>query len=1324
MVNDEVISSRNIQPEDVEALEDAAAQDQEALAIGQAGETIVVNRPAPGQTVEIQAAAGQTYVLTFAPGDAQVEIQGANLVLGFDDNGDGTVDSRVVFLDLAAVAESGNPPTFQVAGTEVGSEVLLSQALALAGQDDAPPEEVAGGPGSLGGGATVYSDDLGSILDLLAAQGVIPPTELQFGLIDLEDEIVLLEEEGENAPPEADPVLTPASQADGGEGGLPPELVEALNNVTVQSATVTVTGSGDAGSVQYVFFTLTEPTAVTITTDGPTIDPHMFLFVDDGSLDAGDVLAEDDDDGLPAGLFSNAVIETGDEIGVLPAGNYIIAVGDFELTLAEAVAGFNDSSSFGSQTGDVTVTVSPQDPIEPSDVVFFKQLNVDSEIGDDDSGVIADFGGADAETALEDLVFTLQSNPTFGQLILVTSGGATSFLTPGDTYTSADTVWWIATQDQIDDFLSQEGAPEFLPDVTFDYSVTDESGASATAQVTITLPQTPPTPPTVLLSLPDQVDCIEEDSATDDPSNQATLTVTPDGDDLLSEIVITGLQGDWTYDFTGLGGVGITVDTSVAGQVTITFDTPSNAAYTGSFAVQPPADSDVDHPPITATATAVDPVNPALSTTGEGTLDVHVDAVADDVTVTITVNDSDGDANDTFQANETGTVHVNATFGDYQDGSETHRVTVMVPAGFLIGALAGLPDGVTFDLSVDGEVTFTIPSGTDSFDYSFEVTAPATVSDGQSFVFEARATADETNTQISLPDDEECDLENNLEQATASDDIYGGVEDIDPVLVVGENADDVENANEPEPHRIDETSDDPVTGEIVGNEGGDVLIGDVGGGNLVGKTMNLALVLDTTGSMEELITFNDVEMMRIQALDLAVEELLQNIADTEGATVRVHMVSFDRDVKKAETFDIIENGVVNDAALQAAKNFILAPGDDPTAVAEGNTNYEAGFNAAYEWFSDNANTLDDPDFNKTIFVSDGEPNRAYKGDTTNQFVGTGNELDDAQDALDHVLGNYDSDDDTHDDNFSEYDALLGEFKGVHGTVDSIGINVDAAALAILDQVDEGDADSITEGQELAEVLDDLTEVTQLAAVGSDVIVGNGGDDLIFGDTLFTDSLAGAEGITSVPGSGWSVIEQLIANGFFGADPAEVNQNIMDFLRDPANQELYDLGGESLTAGGVGRGGGHDSIDGGAGNDTIFGQEGNDTILGGTGDDLIIGGSGDDSMTGGDGSDTFRWTDATQNGEADTITDFQIGAGGDVIDLAGLLTGVPAGADAAQLDAYLDFSTDGTDTTIIVDFDGTGTNSSTITLQNVVLTGIGDDQAVINDLLGSGNLAAE
>ncbi|MDF1721672.1 MAG: hypothetical protein P1U65_13430 [Minwuia sp.] len=124
---------------------------------------------------------------------------------------------------------------------------------------------------------------------------------------------------------------------------------------TPVTVTVEVANDGGVGSVQYIFFTLDVETAITITTDGPTIDPEMFLFNDDGSLDAADFLASDDDDGLPAGSFSNAIINTGDEIGNLPAGDYVLAISDFNLSLEEAVAGINDEGG-ALLLGDVGVT--------------------------------------------------------------------------------------------------------------------------------------------------------------------------------------------------------------------------------------------------------------------------------------------------------------------------------------------------------------------------------------------------------------------------------------------------------------------------------------------------------------------------------------------------------------------------------------------------------------------------------------------------------------------------------------------------------------------------------------------------------------------------------------------------------------------------------------------------------------------------------------------------------------------------------------------------------------------------------------------------------
>src|SRR3546814_17102861 len=239
--------------------------------------------------------------------------------------------------------------------------------------------------------------------------------------------------------------------------------------------------------------------------------------------------------------------------------------------------------------------------------------------------------------------------------------------------------------------------------------------------------------------------------------------------------------------------------------------------------------------------------------------------------------------------------------------------------------------------------------------------------------------------------------------------------------------------------------------------------------------------------------------------------------------------------------------------------------------------------------------------------SDLVPNRAYQGDGTSAVTGL---TPTAQDALDHALGQVVGAD---PDTVSEVGGLLGSFEGVAAKLGAVGINVDADGVGILNQVDGADASNIQTGEELLEVLDDLTAPTQLAAVGGDVIVGAGGDDLLFGDAIFTDVLAADEGVGLPAGSGWSVIEALAGDGFFDADPSKsIEQEVMDFLRDPANQTAYDFDRASLGAGG-GRAGGNDFLYAGGGDDIVFGQEGDDTLIGGTGNDTPSGGSGGDHL---------------------------------------------------------------------------------------------------------------
>ncbi|MBP6188517.1 MAG: type I secretion C-terminal target domain-containing protein, partial [Azonexus sp.] len=154
----------------------------------------------------------------------------------------------------------------------------------------------------------------------------------------------------------------------------------------------------------------------------------------------------------------------------------------------------------------------------------------------------------------------------------------------------------------------------------------------------------------------------------------------------------------------------------------------------------------------------------------------------------------------------------------------------------------------------------------------------------------------------------------------------------------------------------------------------------------------------------------------------------------------------------------------------------------------------------------------------------------------------------------------------------------------------------------------------------------------------------------------------------------------------------------------------------------------EKIVGSDGKDTIQAGAGNDIVQGGAGSDTLFGGQGNDALTGGLGSDTFAWTLADQGSigvpARDTIADFNVAskaAGGDVLDLRDLL---PTATTGATLDAYLNFSKQGSDTIIDVKPDGTNVT------QKIVLAGVdlgatgANDIAIINDLISKGKLITD
>ena len=131
---------------------------------------------------------------------------------------------------------------------------------------------------------------------------------------------------------------------------------------------------------------------------------------------------------------------------------------------------------------------------------------------------------------------------------------------------------------------------------------------------------------------------------------------------------------------------------------------------------------------------------------------------------------------------------------------------------------------------------------------------------------------------------------------------------------------------------------------------------------------------------------------------------------------------------------------------------------------------------------------------------------------------------------------------------------------------------------------------------------------------------------------------------------------------------------------------------------------------------LRGGEGADHLYGGGLNDILTGGLGNDVLTGGGGADRFVFRAGDSGAaNADRITDFTSGPGGDVLIMRDLLTGYnPA---SSLITAFVQLSVVSGSTQIYVDGDGPGgaqTPQLIATLDGV--TGL-----LLNDLLATQNL---
>ena len=489
----------------------------------------------------------------------------------------------------------------------------------------------------------------------------------------------------------------------------------------------------------------------------------------------------------------------------------------------------------------------------------------------------------------------------------------------------------------------------------------------------------------------------------------------------------------------------------------------------------------------------------------------------------------------------------------------------------------------------------------------------------------------------------------------------------DGILVVGTNADDI--SNQTIDHYIDDAA--PYAGAITGSGGNDVLVGDLNATSIAGKTLNLSLILDTSGSMDDGYTFNHndeimfngVTMTRLAALKQSVINTLNDLANGPAENVRVQIVDFDTTATQKGIYDLKIPGELT-AAIAAVNSL----------QGGGATNYEAALHTALTWA--NSTGADAPltgtnVVSQAIFVSDGEPTKYYIGNDYSDLGGDGSNF--APENINQILG---TGTEFPYDTFSEVSAL--EAKGF--TIEAVGINVSATNLDHLNQV-EGEAagsnpdvaTNITTGEQLNSVLVDLTS-TVVSNAGDDNIVGGDGDDVIFGDT--------------------------INYNYTGTESAMMADIKANHLTLSAESGLS--GGDDL----INAGAGNDIVYGQEGNDVILGGEGNDILSGGTGNDILSGGTGNNTLTGGAGADTFTLS-AQAN---DTVKDYSQ-TDGDKVDISAVLDI----ADETAAKSYLGLHNDGDGNAVLEVYNNSTDHSAGNLVGSVTFDNLTDTQ--LDSLLG-------
>ena len=256
-------------------------------------------------------------------------------------------------------------------------------------------------------------------------------------------------------------------------------------------------------------------------------------------------------------------------------------------------------------------------------------------------------------------------------------------------------------------------------------------------------------------------------------------------------------------------------------------------------------------------------------------------------------------------------------------------------------------------------------------------------------------------------------------------------------------------------------------------------------------------------------------------------------------------------------------------------------------------------------------------------------------------------------------------------------AADGTGNGLANVITGNGSANKLAGLAGNDELD-GDAGNDTlDGGDGNDALD--------GGIGVDSLFGGNGNDTLDGGAGGDDLAGGKNDDTYIVDSG---VDDVVEAANQGTDTviASVNHTLDDNV-------------ENLTLLGSVDGTGND-----LGNSIIGALIGDNSLDGAGGNDTLTAGFGTDTLTGGAGQDRFQIN--IVNDGVEEITDFQIGVGGDVLDLSDLLDSFNPGQ--SDPNDFVQFVNAGGDTTVRVDADGVANGVSFVdvaVLQNVMLTNV-------------------